>query len=135
MNEIPVRVLIVDDEDVVSETLTAFFEDWGFRAFTAADGDTALRILKEEKIDIAIVDIRLRNYDGNTFILKAHRLQADLKFLIHTGSTSYSITPEIAAVGIKESDVLWKPIRNFNALYDTILRKVGRSVYPEPPRE
>lgn len=128
MNDTPIHILVVDDEEVVTETMTAFIEDWGFRVFSAVDGDTALEILKKEQIDIAIVDLRLKNYDGNAFILKAHGLNPDLKFLIHTGSTAYTITPEIAALGIDEDDVLWKPIRNFNALLETILRKVGKKV-------
>ena len=125
MSENPIRVLVVDDEEVVLETLTAFIEDWGFRAFTAEEGDIGLEILKNEHIDIAIVDIRLMDYDGNTFILKAHQVQPGLKFLIHTGSTSYTIPAELTALGIEEQDILWKPIRDFSALLETIRDKVG----------
>lgn len=126
MNENPIRILVVDDEEMVLETMTAFIEDWGYKAFTALDGDTGLEILKKEQVDIAIVDIRLSDYDGNTFILKAHGVQPGLKFFIHTGSTAYTIPPEIAAVGIVEQDILWKPIRNFDTLLETIRNKVGK---------
>ncbi len=125
MNENPIRVLVVDDEEVVLETMTAFIEDWGFRVFTAPDGNAGLEILKKNQIDVAIVDIRLTDFDGNTFILKAHRLQPALKFFIHTGSTAYTIPPEIIALGVDEQDILWKPIRNFSALQQTIRDKVG----------
>jgi len=125
MNDNPIRVLVVDDEEVVLDTMTAFIEDWGFRVFTALDGDTGLGILKKEQVDIAIVDIRLSDYDGNTFIQKAHRIQPGLKFLIHTGSTSYSIPPELTALGIDEQDILRKPIRDFSALQEVIRRKAG----------
>lgn len=126
MNEQPIRVLVVDDEEVVLETLTAFIEDWGFLVFTAVNGNAGLEILEKEHIDIAIVDIRLTDYDGNAFILKAHRIQPGLKYLIHTGSTAYTIPPEIAELGIVEKDILWKPIRNFSALPEIIREKVGR---------
>jgi DNA-binding NtrC family response regulator len=120
-----IRVILVDDEDVVLDTLTAFLEDWGFQVFTADEGDKGIEILKEQPMDIAIVDIRLRGYDGNTFILKAHELQPGLKFLIHTGSSSYTVPPELAALGISEKDIFLKPIRDFKMLLDTIDRKTG----------
>lgn len=126
MNENPIRVLLVDDEEVVLETMTAFIEDWGFRVFTALNGNTGLEILKKEHIDIAVVDIRLTDFDGNTFILEAHRIQPGLKFLIHTGSTTYALPPELAALGIDEQDILWKPIRNFSSLQEIIRRKAAK---------
>ena len=120
-----IRVILVDDEDVVLDTLTAFLEDWGFQVFTADEGDKGIEILKEQPMDIAIVDIRLRGYDGNTFILKAHELQPGLKFLIHTGSSSYTVPHELAALGISEKDIFLKPIRDFKMLLDTINQKIG----------
>jgi DNA-binding NtrC family response regulator len=120
-----IRVIVVDDEDVVLDTLTAFLEDGGYQVFTAQEGDEAIEILKKQPIDIAVVDIRLRGYDGNTFMLKAHKLRPGLKFLIHTGSSSYAVPPEIAALGISEEDIFLKPIRDFEALFDTIDRKMG----------
>lgn len=125
-----IRVIVVDDEDVVLNTLTAFLEDRGYQVFTAHEGDEAIETLKKQAIDIAIVDIRLRGYDGNTFILKAHKLRPGLKFLIHTGSSSYAVPPDIAALGISEDDIFLKPIRNFNALFDTIDRKIGDTIFP-----
>lgn len=125
-----IHVLVVDDEDVVLDTLTAFLEDRGYRVFTAHEGEEGIEILKKESIDIAIVDIRLRGYDGNTFMLKAHKLRPGLKFIIHTGSSSYALPPDIAALGINEQDIFLKPIRYFQALFDAIDRKIGNTIFP-----
>lgn len=127
MNQTPkgIRVLLVDDEEVVLDTLEAFMEDWGYEIFAAANLDETLHILKKETVDIAIVDMRLKDCDGNAVILKAHDVQPTLKFIVHTGSVSYSIPPEIAALGVGADDVFMKPIRDFNALFEAIERKVG----------
>lgn len=121
-----IRILVVDDEEIITFTLAAFLEDRGYDVLTANSADTAIKILEKEPRDIAIVDIRLREYDGNTFILKAHELQPGLQFLIHTGSVSYLIPPEISGLGITDDDILIKPIRDFNALFEFIEKKMEK---------
>ncbi|MCU0289814.1 MAG: response regulator [Acidobacteria bacterium] len=122
-----IRILVVDDEEIITFTLAAFLEDRGYHVLTANNGDTALNIIKKEPRDMAIVDIRLKEYDGNAFILKAHEIQQGLKFIIHTGSINYSIPPEIANLGITNEDIFIKPIRDFNALFEIIERKCKKT--------
>lgn len=119
-----IRILVVDDEEIITFTLSAFLEDRGYDVLVANSGNQAIKIMKKEFLNLAIVDIRLRGFDGNTFILKAHELQPELKFLIHTGSITYSIPPELAELGIANEDILLKPIRDFDALSEIIERKV-----------
>jgi ActR/RegA family two-component response regulator len=128
MNHNPrgIRVLLVDDEEIVLQTLAAFMEDWGYEIFTAGDMENALQILRNEDIDIAVVDMRLKNSNGNTMILEAHALKQTLQFIVHTGSASYTIPPDIAVLGVTKRDVFMKPIRNFDALFDAINRKVTK---------
>jgi len=121
-----IRILVVDDEEVITFTLTAFLEDRGYEVFAANDDNKALEILKNQPLDIAIVDIRLREYDGNTFMLTAHELQPGLKFIVHTGSVTYTIPTEMAALGISEEDIFLKPIRDFNTLFEAIEQKAGK---------
>lgn len=56
--------MVVDDEqdhrDLQKETL----EEAGFACFTAASGEDALKVLAEEKIDLAIVDVRMPGMSG-----------------------------------------------------------------------
>lgn len=119
-----IRILVVDDEEIITFTLAAFLEDRGYTVLVANNGNQAIKIIKKESLNLAIVDIRLRGVDGNTFILKAHELQPELKFLIHTGSMTYSIPSELADLGVTNEDILLKPIRNFDALFKIIERKM-----------
>jgi DNA-binding response OmpR family regulator len=104
------------------DTLAAFLEDQGFEVLTAARGDEALEILRRIPVDIAIVDMRLRKYDGNTLMMAARRVQRGVKFLVHTGSSRYIPPPEIAALGIRQEDVFMKPVRRLNTLCTAIDR-------------
>ncbi|MFZ5898291.1 MAG: response regulator [Bacillota bacterium] len=58
------RVLVVDDEKSIVRLVTFNLEKEGFVTFKAHDGEEALRIVREEKPDLVILDIMLPRIDG-----------------------------------------------------------------------
>lgn len=58
------RVLVVDDEKAIVRLVTFNLEKEGFVTFKACDGEEALRIVREEKPDLVILDIMLPRIDG-----------------------------------------------------------------------
>ena len=107
----PIRLLIVDDETMVRLGLVAFFQDEGFDVRWADSTGEALRLMEAGTFDVAIVDIRLRDSDGESFILRANELRPGMKFLIHTGSLMYRLSPALLAIGLTEADIIHKPAR------------------------
>jgi DNA-binding response OmpR family regulator len=63
MSERP-KVLIVDDEPDVLLTLRMILESEGFDPLLAADGETALRRVDEERPDLVVLDIMMPVLDG-----------------------------------------------------------------------
>lgn len=61
---IDVRVLIVDDDRDVLESMTAAFRAEGAETFTAADGNTAVHLCQEEAPDVVILDMMLPGRSG-----------------------------------------------------------------------
>jgi two-component system, NtrC family, nitrogen regulation response regulator NtrX len=57
-------ILIVDDEQSIRDSLTGILEDEGFAVATAADGETALIMLHEERPDLVLLDIWMPGMDG-----------------------------------------------------------------------
>ena len=110
MDDTAYRVLIIDDELSLLKSLVAFFEDEGFFVRGAESGEEGLEILKTEKMDVVIIDLRLPGIDGNETIVRAHELQPALRFLIHTGSTDYQIPPTLRHIGIEQEAVFLKPL-------------------------
>ena len=53
------RILVADDEAEIREVLRLYLEKEGYEIVEAADGTEALRLLKEETIDLAILDIMI----------------------------------------------------------------------------
>jgi CheY-like chemotaxis protein len=117
-----IKVLVVDDEIAVCSNVAAFLEDEGFRVFSAVSGEEALDILLKQKIDVAIIDMRLPGIDGDMLIVKAHELQPLLKFLIHTGSINYSISSSLEEIGIRTEQVFRKPLMDMGVLTKGILK-------------
>ena len=110
-----IKVFVVDDESVVCSNIAAFLEDEGFTVFSATSGEEALDLLLKEKFDVAIIDIRLPD-NGNMLIFKAHEIQPGLKFLIHTGSTNFSVSKSLEAIGVKKKHVFRKPLLDMSVL-------------------
>jgi DNA-binding NtrC family response regulator len=117
-----IKVFVVDDESVVCSNVAAFLEDEGFTIFSAASGEEALDLILKQEIDVDIIDMRLPGINGDTFILKAHEIQPVLKFLIHTGSTNYSVSRSLEEIGVKKDQVFRKPLLDMSVLTKGILK-------------
>lgn len=66
MEEKIMKVLIADDEQDMLRILKAYFEKEGFEVFLAKDGEEALQIFYDEKIDLAILDWMMPKHSGIT---------------------------------------------------------------------
>lgn len=58
------RILIVEDEEAIRSLIQLFLENRGFLVFPAADGEEALRIVRENKLDVVLLDIEMPQMDG-----------------------------------------------------------------------
>ncbi len=115
-----VRVLIVDDEPAVRDSIEGFLEDCEFNVTVSESAEDALDLIKEKKFDVAIVDMRLPGMNGDTLVLKAHALVPALKYLILTGSLDYDISKDLLGIGLKQDNILRKPLKGLTRLVDCI---------------
>ncbi len=122
MNQQPIKVLIIEDEEMVRINLEDFLEDDGFEVKSADSGELGIELLAGSEFDIAIVDMRLPGMDGNTFIKKAKKIQPRLDFIIHTGSAFYSLPKEFSDMGITREQILLKPLSDMEVLTQAIRR-------------
>jgi DNA-binding NtrC family response regulator len=121
-----IKVLVVDDEPAIRESISQFLLDFDFLVMNAANGEAALMLVRENSFDIAIVDMRLPEMTGDTFILKAHEINTTLKFLILTGSLDYGPSPDLSKIGIGSAQILKKPLFSLFSLVKTIEETLGK---------
>ena len=121
------RVLLVDDEPLVVRNVKAFLEDEGMEVDGVGSAEEALaRVREGAAYDVCIMDLRLPGMDGNLAVHTLHRLQPALRFIIHTGSTSYAIPDELRALGIGEPQLLRKPLADMELFADAVRTVVRR---------
>ena len=58
------KILVVDDETTMLETLSSFFGSRGYQLMTAASAETALKLLAQEQPALALIDIKLPGLNG-----------------------------------------------------------------------
>jgi len=106
-----VWVLIVDDEEMIRENLKAYLEDEGLWVAAFEAVAPALNwLMGGNCCPVCIMDMRLPDMDGNTAIRTLHRLYPDMDFLIHTGSSSYSLPDDLRDMGLDDACIYQKPL-------------------------
>jgi len=104
------QILVVDDETPVRLSLAAYLEDEGFNVRTAESAEQAIEELSGSPANLAVVDLRLPGMDGAALILELSRRHPGMKFLIHTGSTKFSLSEDLKAAGLDDTQVFFKPV-------------------------
>lgn len=101
------QVLIADADEQFRNELATALEDSGEFKVTgaAADGQEALRIAKEERPDILILDLLLPQYDGITVLDLISVRYTDCKVFVVTGFVSDYI---LSALAVRQVSVLLK---------------------------
>lgn len=72
------RVLIVDDNKMMQDMLAKIFMLEGMETCTAANGEAALQILRQERPDIVTLDLNLAGHMNGTDVLRAIRADAQI---------------------------------------------------------
>ncbi len=101
------RILIVDDEFVVRDSLYNWFREDGFQVEAAENAHDALKIMQESEFDIALLDIKMPGIDGIELQKRIKKIAPEMIIIIITAYASVST----AVQALKEGafDYITKP--------------------------
>jgi DNA-binding NtrC family response regulator len=109
VNPATARILIVDDEQVLRETLAELLEQEGFPVKTADSASAALTLVEQEHFDIVFCDLQLPDQDGVTLLEKILQINPETFVLVLTAYGSLDTAVEAFKRGAH--DYLTKPVR------------------------
>ena len=102
------KLLVVDDEFSVRDSLSKWFREEGYEVVTAEGANEALTRLAEQKLDAALVDIKMRGTDGIELQKRMHEIDPDLIVIMMTGYAS--VETAVAALKNGAYDYVTKPL-------------------------
>jgi DNA-binding NtrC family response regulator len=101
------KILVVDDEAIVRESLRDWLSDVGHQVLTAENGPQALEIIEKEKPGIVIADLVMPGMDGIELLKKAKEISPNIEVIIITAYGS--IPTAITAIREGAYDYIEKP--------------------------
>ena len=102
-----VRVLVVDDEEIVRESLSGWLRKDGHHAVPAADGRAAVAAIRAEPWDVVLVDLKMPGMDGLQVLEEARREGSAAVFVIMTAYAT--VDTAVSAMKLGAYDYLVKP--------------------------
>ncbi|HXZ82075.1 MAG TPA: sigma-54 dependent transcriptional regulator [Terriglobales bacterium] len=102
------KILIVDDELSVRDSLNKWFREEGYEVGTAENASEALSRMAEQSWDVSLVDIKMRGTDGIELQRRMHEIDPELICIIMTGYAS--VETAVAALKNGAYDYVTKPL-------------------------
>lgn len=116
-----IKLLLVDDEKGITESLQSFFKARGFNAIVANSGEEALGIIKKDKPNIVFLDIRMRGMSGLEVLEKIKKIDKNIKVIMLTIHEEKEIIDKAKELGADE--YITKPFR-VDYLEEVVIKKI-----------
>lgn len=113
MKESDIRILVVEDEELIRDIFKQSLENWGFSADVAADGKEALEMCQEKSYQIVTTDINMPGMDGIALLKHLKSRWPFIEVIVVSGYAS--IENAIDALKMGAFDFILKPL-NFDHL-------------------
>lgn len=111
-------ILVVDDEEYVRKSLTAYLEDAGFLVLSAGNGRVALELFRRSRPDIVLTDLRMPEMDGFALVETISAEAESVPIVVISGVGA--IGEAVRAMRLGAWDYLSKPIINLDELQITL---------------
>jgi UDP-3-O-[3-hydroxymyristoyl] N-acetylglucosamine deacetylase len=113
------KILIVDDEERVVQSIAGVLEDEGFRVAKAKSGEEAIKVFQQEEPDVILLDIWMPGMDGIEVLKRIKGIAPDCQVIMISGHAT--ISTAMASVKLGAFDFIEKPL-SLDVLLQTILR-------------
>jgi DNA-binding response OmpR family regulator len=126
------RVLVVDDDDTVSDVVRRYLERADFDVTLAADGPAALAAAEAARPDLVVLDLMLPGMDGLDVCRRLRARDPDLPIVMLTALGEES--DRVVGLSLGADDYVTKPFspRELVLRVQSVLRRATRAAEPTP---
>jgi len=119
---ISAKVLVIDDELLIRESISTYLEDSGFTVLQAADGPTGLKIAVDEDPEVILLDLRMPEMDGLDVLSEVNRRRPETPVVVVTGAGV--LKDAVEALRLGAFDFISKPIIDMAILEHSVCTAV-----------
>jgi sigma-B regulation protein RsbU (phosphoserine phosphatase) len=118
------KLLIIDDDTLVRQSIATYLEDSGFQVLEAASGAVGMQLVQEQLPELVITDLRMPDLDGLQVLQKLHEQKPDLPVIVISGAGVMSDV--VTALRLGARDYLIKPIIDMEVLVHSVRKALER---------
>jgi DNA-binding response OmpR family regulator len=120
------RILVVEDDPLILRIVALRLQGQGYEVLTAADGEAALDMVRDEKPDMAILDLDLPTLRGEEVCeqVKTHDESKDMPIILFTASEADVVAEKVAE--LRADDFIAKPFRPEELLEKVSINLTGK---------
>ena len=120
-----IKILAVDDDQLLRTCIIAFLEDSGYETLEAENGRVALDVFRNEDPDLVLLDLRMPEMDGIELLPILVKESPDTPVIIVSGMGT--LDDSIQALRLGAWDYLTKPIHDFALLEHALSRALKQA--------
>jgi len=122
------KILVVDDENEITQILENFFARKGYTVFVANDGEQALEVIQEHRPHLVFLDIRMPKMDGLTVLRNIRLVDKSIKVIMVTALEDDESIKQANALGAV--DYITKPFK-LDYLEREVIEKVNAQLFED----
>ena len=118
------RILLVDDEDAILQTMRSILETEGYAVETASGGREAIELFRNAPCDVALCDVKMQGMDGIELLVALREITPELPVIMISGHGTIDTAVEALKKGAY--DYIQKPL-DLNRLLVSLRNALERS--------
>ena len=125
-----INILIAEDNDVSRDMMTGILRAEGYNIFGAINGESAIKVVNDRDIDLALVDVNMAPTGGFEFVKYVVSKGLGIPVVIITGDDSADLLMEASSLGVAK--VIQKPVIPDRLIFTVqrILKRKGLNPTP-----
>jgi len=108
--ELRKNVLVVEDNVLNRELMSALLKGAGYNVYVAKDGAEALMMIGRERVDLMLLDVDLPYIDGHSLLQAVHENGLEIPAIFISGLPGEEV--EVKAFQVGATDFIRKPVKN-----------------------